>query len=324
MRSCSSIDGLRSVAALLAVITACGRAPVTTSPENAAGIGMPRHELIVESGDIDLFAVAVGPPRPHHVIVGVHGGPAIVTEFFSEIELLTRHDFAVWWYLQRGVPPSSSPATQDGYQIRALAEDLEAVASRAARAHGGLGVIVVAVSWGAIPAVVAASRRNSAITGLVLVNGAPATSADLSAARIRDVERRDWARVLGEAVVDTPYEGCEEFKARPRESASVAPAGTRDHAAPRRLPACSDAAQDATYRANWDYDVSAEASAITLPVLVVRGEHDPYGGEGSMEQKLRDPTVVQLSGCGHRVLGDAPCREQLFAAIVAWRVGLPR
>lgn len=286
-----------------------------------------RQELMIEGAGVRLFAVGLLPEEAKRSIVGVHGGPGMVTRHFAELGVLTDHGLAVWWYLQRGVAPSSPPPDGTSYDLRFLADDLAAVVAEATRTPGSVrdrGIVIVAFSWGAVPAVVAASRRNPAIAGLILVNPAPVSWKGLTSAWVRLAERADWERAVGDPdhpAVDNAWRGCEEVLA-PSPAADAGHSSVPADAARSRLPACSEEVHEATYRANPNYDVSAAAQAIDVPVLVVRGEHDPYGGDGAMEESLRAPAVVRLAGCGHRVLGVPACQSPLFAAIDHWVDGL--
>lgn len=104
-------------------------------------------------------------------VVGVHGGPAFVTTSMAELASLSTFGFDVAWFHQRGVPPSSAPVA-GGYSLDEIAGDVvnvtRAVASHAPR-------VLVAFSWGALPAVVAAAASSSSFDGLVLVSPTPPT-----------------------------------------------------------------------------------------------------------------------------------------------------
>src|SRR5262249_7853218 len=87
-------------------------------------------------------------------MLAIHGGPGLFTKGFeTEIASLTSLGVDVAWFPQRGLAPSTAPASRD-YSLRAHADDIAAVA----RALDDRP-IVIAFSWGALAAIVDRARR---------------------------------------------------------------------------------------------------------------------------------------------------------------------
>jgi pimeloyl-ACP methyl ester carboxylesterase len=272
----------------------------------------------IESPDVSLRLFAA-PATPGNwgtgalTIIGVHGGPAIVTTSMAQLASLAGVGFDVVWFHQRGVPPSSPSASRD-YGLPAYAEDIVHVTHAAG---GSAPRVLVAFSWGALPAIAAVQLDPTAFDGLVLVSPAPPTwRADKETQPAIDDALDRWT-MLGELPPD--------WRERPScERLIISSAGldAGRPAPPPELPAaatCNVEVMQATRRAVGQYDLVESFRSLDLPVLVVRGEYDVLGRVATFEdQPPPRMNARTLSGCGHGILADAGCRAEFFAELRRW------
>jgi pimeloyl-ACP methyl ester carboxylesterase len=177
--------------------------------------------------------------------------------------------------------------------------------------------VLVAFSWGALPAIAAVQLDPTAFDGLVLVSPAPPTwraSKEIQPA-IGDALDR-WT-MLGELPPD--------WRERPSCERLVLSSAGLDAdrpAPPPELPAaatCNLEVMQATRRAVGGYDLVESFRSLDLPVLVVRGEYDVLGRVAKFEDRPPPRTTARtLAGCGHGILADAGCRAELFAEFRMW------
>jgi len=182
---------------------------------------------------------------------------------------------------------------------------------RASRADAPL--VVVAFSWGAIPTVIALADAPGLADGIVLVNPSPPTLESWIALYEYKEDRLDWEEALGQAPRGPRGEPiCE------RISRQVAAQRRKDDAAPLEIT-CSERAYWGTVNAIHEFDLRSAFSDLKMPVLVIRGEHDP-GAEVLKFEALSQPdlTVRRLEDCGHMVLADQHCQAQLEDAVSQW------
>jgi pimeloyl-ACP methyl ester carboxylesterase len=292
---------------------ACGRLP-------RASADMPGPS--VESADVFL-RLYVAPATPTKwgtgtlTIVGVHGGPAFVTTSMAQLESLSTFGFDVAWFHQRGVPPSSAPVSGE-YSLDALAGDVErvthAVASHAPR-------VLVAFSWGALPAVAAVAASPSSFDGLVLVSPTPPTWTANAAVGPLIEENLDRMTMLGELPSDwRELPPCDRLLIW---SSGLDEGPPRDRRSMARIEACELEVMRATRRAIGGYDLVETFRSLGVPVLVVRGEYDVLGRVAKFEDQPPPRTTARtLAGCGHGVLADADCRREFFAEFRRWALDI--
>jgi pimeloyl-ACP methyl ester carboxylesterase len=249
-------------------------------------------------------------------IIGVHGGPAIVTTSMTQLASLAGVGFDVVWFHQRGVPPSSPSASGD-YGLPAYAADIVHVTQAVGRSAPR---VLIAFSWGALPAIAAVQSDPTAFDGLVLVSPAPPTWRANTEIRSAIEDALDRWTMLGELPPD--------WRERPScEQLVISSAGLdADRPTPPRglrAAACNVEVMQATRRAVGRYDLVESFRSLDLPVLVVRGEYDVLGRVATFEDQPPPQTTARtLAGCGHGILADAECRAELFAEFRRWAAHL--
>jgi proline iminopeptidase len=265
--------------------------------------------VVTSSGGVELPVRIVGDLTAGDVLVLVHGGPALSADYMRSLEALAGPARAVVTYEQRGAGDATAPLTGD-YTIGAHLADLEAV-------RADLGVASVHLfghSWGARVAMAYAVAHPEHVTTLLLLGGAPPTSLEASAGSLRFQTRVGELQLQGIVPMILPLDGDAAFQA-------LLPAYFHDpaFAPPAELTATvtSLVAQAATQSQVMAlYDVTADLATLTLPVLVLFGDSDPFG------LQWQDATVAALSGalvskvilpaCGHFW---AECPAAFFEAV---------
>ena len=86
---------------MLLGLTACGEKATPTRP--------PFKELSVPAGDVTLHVRITGDPRVGNVLIAIHGGPGMSSDYMLSLEQLANIEFAVVIYDQRGVGHTDPP-----------------------------------------------------------------------------------------------------------------------------------------------------------------------------------------------------------------------
>jgi pimeloyl-ACP methyl ester carboxylesterase len=310
--------------ALAVLFVACGTpaaAPVSasTAPSAASSARAPDapqltiEEGLVDVGGVQLFVRSVGGKNGGPGVILVHGGPGLSHEYMKPLEVLATPDYRVVSYDQRGV--GRSPAVGDD-ALGTHAADLDAV-----RAHFGMETVdVIAHSWGGLVAIVHASHFPARLRSLALVDSLPPTEADFAGAlfAFSKKERKLQNKGLVPQKLPEPENGdCTKYLTadlpvyyfNPRHPTTKDLAGSR----------CSDEAFKKAWADNAGYDLTADLARIAAPVVVFRGDSDPFNGN------LTDPIVARLPGKPHGIIlpacGHLPfeeCPEALLPALNAF------
>lgn len=250
-------------------------------------------------------------------IIGVNGGPGLSHAILRPLLALAADDRCIVLYDQRGTGLSPPPPDGD-YSIDAHVDDLAHVIGDRER------VIVFGTSWGGVVATAYAQRHPERVRGLVLVNPGALSSSGMRDASATFNERVRWLRALEQLRTRAPSpESCRGFRRN-------FPAYFFDPDAAPPFPddlACADEAAAATWTAIRDYDLT-ERGAITVPVLLVRGEGEAatFGDTAKNELvAMVDPsllTIRELARCGHSAVLDCP--DAVKRAIADWLALLAR
>lgn len=115
------VGGIPTIKLLLLVLpcalAACSN-PDTTGP----------REFTADSHGVTLHVRVAGDPASGNVLIAIHGGPGVISDYLLSLESLAGPHLAVVTYDQRGVGRSSSPqADPADYTLAMYAEDLDAV-----------------------------------------------------------------------------------------------------------------------------------------------------------------------------------------------------
>ena len=215
-------------------------------------------------------------------IVLVHGFPDTHIMWTDLIEVLpTRYRLVT--YDVRGAGASTAPTRQEGYALGRLTDDLAAVIAATApsgRAH------VVGHDWGGITGFEAvADPRTAASIASFTAICAPSLDRTAEWARGRLRPSPGWVGdvlAVGGQLLRSWYIGAFQLPLAPRVMASLT-SGVLDRldSSTAARPTAPTAAQDAAngvglYRANIGRLRSPDRRHVTVPLLLVLGEHDRF------------------------------------------------
>jgi proline iminopeptidase len=254
------------------------------------------HGEIIADDGCRLWSAQAGSGPP---LVFCHGGPGLwdyfdeVAPAFGDVARTVRWD-------QRGCGRSER---RGPYTVDRFVADLDAV-----RRHLGVErVDLFGHSWGATLALRYAMARPDRVRGLVYVAG---TGVDAD-----DTWKPAFYRNLAERVDDRAPAADEREQAIVQWTADFVDQSTaRAHAARMADPwfgiahECANAIKSEVGRYLRDQDVAALCRTLTVPALIVDGEHDirPRSAVDSLARALPGARRVTLAGAGHNPWVERP------------------
>ncbi len=287
---------------LLLACVACANSPIT-SPQ----------ELTANNSGIALHVRVAGDPVSGNVLIAIHGGPGMTSDYMLSLEELAGSDLAVVTYDQRGVGRSASPpADPANYTLARYAEDLDAVR----QAIGAETVHLFGHSWGGVVALRYATLYPERVRSLVLMGSGPPT-------REQAIQCQE---ALIQRIMELIHQGI--IPENPATDRDLLPAyfsdpafwfSTDDIGGAPLIDERTVQVSELTWTANASYDFTADAAGISRPVLNLWGDDDPVRPLASpaITAALRSAAVetVVLSDCGHFW---HECPEPFFAALNAF------
>ena len=273
-----------------------------------------------------LYCREVGRGAP---MIVLHGGPDFdISYLLPELDRLS-DKFHLIYYDQRGRGRSADYVKPEDVTLESEMADLDAV-----REHFHLDkVALLGHSWGTVLALEYALRHAEHVSRLVLMDPAPASSADVNRFRKERVEKWPVLMELRKAIADTTaYKEADpeavvayyrvHFKpalARPedyeklilRMQARFTEQG-KDGILKSR--AVEDRLVNETWASPHGYDLHPKLKDLNIPTLVITGDHDffPFAAE-HIAQAIPGARLVTLKDCGHFPYLEcpAPLREQI-------------
>jgi C-terminal peptidase prc len=250
------------------------------------------REMEAQVHDATLHVRVAGNPDSGNVLIAIHGGPGMSSDYMINLEQLAGPELAVVTYDQRGVGRSTSPpGDASNYSLLKYVEDLESVR----QVVGAESVHLLGHSWGGVVALRYVTVHPQRVRSLVLMgSGAPGAEA-MRAAQANKAQR----------VVALQQQGL--IPNRPTSVRDILPAYFSDprFEMPDELQNLyyNGTVEQLTWSAIGDYDFSAEVARLDHLVLVLWGADDPFG------RQMAEATVSALSNaavefvvlekCGH-------------------------
>jgi proline iminopeptidase len=284
------------------------------------------QETRVPVAEGSLYARTIGRGRPTIVL---HGGPD-----FDQAYLLPDLDrlgdvLRLTYYDQRGRGRSADDFQPQRVTLSSDVEDIETV-----RRHFGLDApVILGHSWGIVLALEYALRHPTHVSHLVLMNPAPASARDFV------LLRKAYVNQLGaqmdrqrEIMASDAYKQADPETVAARYRIHFAHALKRPEDYERLMTRMkaqfvhqgsagiikARAAEDQLMLQTWDdatYDLLPRLSAVTVPTLVIAGDHDfiPVEIAEHIAQALPNAKLVTMKDCGH--FGYLECPEAVHRAV---------
>ncbi len=249
------------------------------------------QEWEVDAGDVTLYVRVAGNLKSGNVLIALHGGPGMSSDYMANLEQLAGPDLAIVRYDQRGAGRSSPPQADSDYGFDHYVADLEAVRQQV----GVETVHLFGHSWGGVLAMRYATIYPQHVRSIVLMGSGTPSIAGVRAGQVNKVQR----------IAALQKEGL--IPARPTSLHDIFPSYFAD---PRfempeelRNPSYNGNVEQLTWSALGEYDFVGEVALLDQPVLVLWGQDDAFGvsmAEATVSA-LSNAQVefVLLSACGH-------------------------
>jgi proline iminopeptidase len=303
---------VRLVAALIGVVAAI-------EPMSMAQVGLSVREDRISVGNASLYMRTIG--RGRDVIV-LHGGPDFDHGYLlPDLDQLA-DTYRLTYYDQRGRGRSAEGVRAEDVTIASEVEDLDRV-----REHLGRdAVALMGHSWGTVLALEYALRQPQRVSHLILMNPAPASTADLALfrkaylAQLGDdmAHQRELASSAGytegdPAAVTARYRV--HFKhalARPADYEKLMAAMNAAFVQQGKAGILkARAVEDHLMAETWQverYDLLPRLKSLRIPTLVVTGDRDFIPVEIAQHIAAAIPAarLITLKNCGHFAYMECP------------------
>ena len=315
-------------ALVIAIIAAAGLAGAVprSAPAQEPGATSAPSDSMIRVGAASLYVRLVGRGPP---VIVLHGGPDFdISYLLPDLDRLA-NGYRLVYYDQRGRGRSADSVRPEDVTLASDVADLDSV-----REHLHLEApVILGHSWGAVLALEYALRHPTHVSRLILMNPAPASTADLATMRKAYLEalgadmERQRAIVAGAAYQAGDPEAVAaryriHFLHALRRTEDYETLMGRMHAAFVRqgregiLKARAVEAQ--LMRDTWqvaDYDLMPRLRGLAIPTLVITGDHDfiPVEIAAHVADAMPRARLVTLKDCGHFTFLE--CAPQVRAAI---------
>jgi proline iminopeptidase len=263
-----------------------------------------------------LYIREIGSGSP---LLILHGGPDFNHNYLlPELDQLSSA-FRLIYYDQRGRGKSSGTVVPEDVGIESEIQDLDRI-----REHLGLDTIsILGHSWGGLLAMEYATRYPDRVSGLVLMNTAPASYADrmrFQKHRLRNeadnlATMREIAntREYAEGDIETEagyYRAHYRTTIRGSDHLASVVARLRSHFTPETI-LTARAIEERLYVQTWllpDYDLIPKLRQLKAPTLVIHSEHDfvPLECATNIAEAVPGARLVVLKECGHFAYMERP------------------
>jgi proline iminopeptidase len=269
-------------------------------------------EMDIVSGNATLHAWSRGGGERSPVLVLINGGPGLSHESMDPLQnALARPSMRVITYDQRGVGRSPA-AGSEPFKPNDYVDDLEAL-----RQHTGQERIhLLGHSFGGMVALSYLGRYPEHVASMILVGTGVSDKGVMQRSGARLASRISELQKAGLIPDPIPKEAsCSE------KFAAVGPAYLADPKRPmpeamtRRT--CDGSGRSSVLFSFIDTAYGPGVETATTPVLVLYGDHDPFGPEPSRHAssilKHAHVEVAELPACGH--LGWLECEDAFLARV---------
>ena len=275
-----------------------------------------------------LYCREVGRGTP---VIVLHGGPDFdIAYLLPELDRLSEK-FHLIYYDQRGRGRSADRVKPEDVMLESEMTDLDEV-----RQHFHLDkVVLLGHSWGTVLALEYALRHPERVSRLVLMDPAPASSADINRFREERVEKWPVLMELRKAIADTTaYRQGDPDAVVAYYRVHFKPALARSEDYEKLITRMqarfieqgkegilkSRAVEDRLVNETWaspnGNELTPKLKNLTIPTLIITGDHDffPFAAE-HIAQAIPGARLATLKDCGHFPYLECPVplREQIDA-----------
>jgi proline iminopeptidase len=303
---------VHSIVAAMATTAIVAVLPLSSASAFQTQQGAEPHESRVAVGAASLYARDIG--KGPAVIV-LHGGPDFDHRYFlPDLDRLA-DSFHLIYYDQRGRGMSADRVQPSDVSLASDVEDIDRV-----REHFHLEkAVILGHSWGTVLALEYALRHPTRVSQLILMNPAPASASDYAAFRTAYIQKLgpdlDRQRTM---TAGAAYKEGDPDAVTARYRLHFKPAFAHVEAYERLMTAMkaafaaqgkdgivkARAVEDRLMADSWSlqgYDLLPKLRSVTIPTLVVSGDHDFIPAEVAehIAAAIPNARLVPLKDCGH-------------------------
>ena len=290
--------------------------PSVSTPAVEKGRTEVPHESRIPVRGAELYSREIGKGK---AIIILHGGPDFDQSYLlPELDRLS-DSYRLIYYDQRGRGRSADGVQPEDVTLASDIADLDKV-----REHFNLDtVILLGHSWGTVLALEYAWRHPQRVSGMILMNPAPASADDYKQLRKEWQEKRpeDMERRKAIATSAAYKEGDPEavtayyrihFKPALARSEDYDKIIARMRASFTKEGVLKARAIEARLMNDtWsspDYDVLPKLKNLRIPTIVLSGEHEfiPAAKAEHITQAIPNVRMVMLKDCGHFCYMESP------------------
>ena len=269
-------------------------------------------ESRIPVGGASLYAREIGRGQP---VIVLHGGPDFDHGYLLPDLDRLQDAVRLIYYDQRGRGKSAENVRADDVTLASDVDDLDKV-----RQHFRLDApVLLGHSWGAVLALEYALRHPTHVSHLVLMNPAPASSADLKVMRQFYLAKLGAGMDRQRAIVASPgYKAGDPETVAARYRIHFKPALKRPADYEKLMAAMkagfvgqgsagilkARAVEDRLMRDTWElesYDLKPKLRGLSIPTLVIAGDFDfiPVEVADHIARAIPKATLVTMRDCGH-------------------------
>jgi len=313
----SNINSMRSFFILAAALVSMfGSASITRSQSKQK---LSPTESRIKIGNSSLYVRVIGKGQP---VIVLHGGPDFDHSYFLPDMDRLKDTFRLIYYDQRGRGKSADNVRPEDVTLASDLDDIDRV-----RQHFRLNtVVLLGHSWGTVLALEYALRHPTRVSHLILMNPAPASTADLTAFRKIYLEKVGANMERQRAIVrSAAYQSGDPDAVSARYRIHFKPALARAEDYEKLMITMQEAfksqgnsgivkaraVEDRLMRDTWDisgYDLLPKLRSLRIPTLVIAGDHDFFPEEiaGHIAQALPNARLITTKDCGHFAFLECP------------------
>ena len=292
--------------------------------KGAVGTVQTNPDLTVSESQLNVGATAlyvrvIGKGQP---MIVLHGGPDFDHSYLLPDLDRLKDAFQLIYYDQRGRGRSADKVKPEDVTLTSDLDDLDRV-----RQHFRLdSVALLGHSWGTVLALEYALRHPTRVSHLVLMNPAPASTADLTAFRKVYLQKIGADMDRQRAIVKSPaYQAGDPEAVTARYRIHFKPALARPEDYERLMATMqagfrsqghegivkARAVEDRLMLDTWQipgYDLLPKLRSLRIPTLVIAGDKDffPLEVAAHIANALPDAKLVTTKDCGHFAFLECP------------------